>query len=88
MPGEFNSGDISDRISQVASGQYATLTVQTSPEEAQKVIDQIIAAHPKEVASYRQGKERVFGFFVGQVMKATQGKANPRLVNELLKKKL
>ncbi len=41
-----------------------------------------------EVDAYRKGKDKLFGFFVGQVMKATQGKANPQLVNELLKKKL
>jgi len=57
-------------------------------EALTKLVEDILAAHPKEVAEYRQGKEKVFGFFVGQVMKATQGKANPRLVNEILKKKL
>jgi aspartyl-tRNA(Asn)/glutamyl-tRNA(Gln) amidotransferase subunit B len=40
------------------------------------------------VDDYRKGKEKIFGFFVGEVMKQTQGKANPKLVNELLKKKL
>lgn len=52
------------------------------------IIDQIIAANPGQVEEYRGGKEKVFGFFVGQVMKASQGKANPAAVNELLKKKL
>ena len=52
------------------------------------VIDQIIAANPGQVEEYRGGKEKVFGFFVGQVMKASQGKANPAAVNELLRKKL
>jgi aspartyl-tRNA(Asn)/glutamyl-tRNA(Gln) amidotransferase subunit B len=56
--------------------------------EIDKIIDQVLAASPKEVEAYRKGKEKLFGFFVGQVMKATQGKANPQLVNELLKKKL
>ncbi len=56
--------------------------------EIERTIDQILAAHPKEVEAYRQGKSKLFGFFVGQVMKATQGKANPQLVNDLLKKKL
>jgi len=54
----------------------------------EKVVDQIIAANPKQLEQYRAGKEALFGFFVGQVMKATQGKANPAQVNELLKKKL
>ncbi|MEJ2201650.1 MAG: aspartyl/glutamyl-tRNA amidotransferase subunit B, partial [Desulfuromonadaceae bacterium] len=52
------------------------------------VIDEIIAANPAQVEEYRGGKEKVFGFFVGLVMKATKGKANPAAVNELLKKKL
>jgi len=54
----------------------------------EKIIDDIIAANPQQVEQYRAGKDKVFGFFVGQVMKATQGKANPAQVNELLKKKL
>ena len=54
----------------------------------EKVVDEIIAANPKQLEQYRAGKETLFGFFVGQVMKATQGKANPGQVNELLKKKL
>jgi aspartyl-tRNA(Asn)/glutamyl-tRNA(Gln) amidotransferase subunit B len=52
------------------------------------IIDEIIAANPGQVEEYRGGKEKVFGFFVGQVMKASKGKANPAAVNELLKKKL
>ncbi len=54
----------------------------------EKVVDEIIAKNPKQLEQYRAGKETLFGFFVGQVMKATQGKANPAQVNELLKKKL
>jgi aspartyl-tRNA(Asn)/glutamyl-tRNA(Gln) amidotransferase subunit B len=53
-----------------------------------KVIDEIIAANPKQLADYRSGKDKLFGFFVGQAMKATGGKANPALLNELLKQKL
>ncbi len=52
------------------------------------VIDDIIANNPGQVEQYRGGKDKLFGFFVGQVMKATQGKANPQQVNELLKQKL
>ncbi len=52
------------------------------------IIDEIIAANPGQVEEYRSGKEKVFGFFVGQVMKASKGKANPAAVNELLKQKL
>jgi aspartyl-tRNA(Asn)/glutamyl-tRNA(Gln) amidotransferase subunit B len=51
-------------------------------------IDAILAAHTKQVADYRGGNEKIFGFLVGQVMKATRGKANPQMVNELLKRKL
>ncbi len=51
-------------------------------------IDQVMAANADKVAEYRSGKEKLFGFFVGQVMKAMQGKGNPALVNEVLKQKL
>jgi aspartyl-tRNA(Asn)/glutamyl-tRNA(Gln) amidotransferase subunit B len=51
-------------------------------------IDAVIAANPAQLAQYRSGKDKLFGFFVGQTMKATQGKANPARLNELLKKKL
>ena len=54
----------------------------------EKAIDEVIARNPKQLEQYRAGKEALFGFFVGQVMKATQGKANPQQVNEFLKKKL
>jgi aspartyl-tRNA(Asn)/glutamyl-tRNA(Gln) amidotransferase subunit B len=52
------------------------------------VIDAVIAANPKQLADYRSGKDKLFGFFVGQVMKATGGKANPAQLNDLLKTKL
>ncbi|HYD65029.1 Asp-tRNA(Asn)/Glu-tRNA(Gln) amidotransferase subunit GatB [Azospirillum sp.] len=51
-------------------------------------IDQILAANADKVAEYKSGKDKLFGFFVGQAMKATQGKANPAMVNEILQKKL
>ena len=51
-------------------------------------IDAVMAANPAQLADYRSGKDKLFGFFVGQVMKATQGKANPAQLNDLLKKKL
>ncbi|MEA3273970.1 MAG: Asp-tRNA(Asn)/Glu-tRNA(Gln) amidotransferase subunit GatB [Pseudomonadota bacterium] len=54
----------------------------------EKIVDEVMAANPGQVGQYRGGKEKVFGFFVGQVMKATKGKANPRQVNDLLKEKL
>jgi aspartyl-tRNA(Asn)/glutamyl-tRNA(Gln) amidotransferase subunit B len=52
------------------------------------IVDAIIAANPDNVAQYQGGNQKVIGWFVGQVMKETQGKANPKLVNELLRKKL
>ena len=54
----------------------------------EKIIDEVIAANPKQLEQYRAGKKTVMGFFVGQVMKASKGQANPQLVNELLTKKL
>jgi len=52
------------------------------------LIDTIITAYPDQVAEYRAGNDKVFGLFVGQVMKQSQGKANPQQVNDLLKRKL
>src|SRR6201993_4874613 len=63
--------------------------VQSSDTSAlEKVIDDLIAANPKQVEQYRAGKKTMIGFFVGQVMKASKGQANPQVVNELLVKKL
>jgi aspartyl-tRNA(Asn)/glutamyl-tRNA(Gln) amidotransferase subunit B len=60
----------------------------TDTSAIERAIDDVIAANPAQLAGYRAGKEKLFGFFVGQVMKATGGKANPAQLNELLKKKL
>jgi aspartyl-tRNA(Asn)/glutamyl-tRNA(Gln) amidotransferase subunit B len=60
----------------------------TDTGEIEKVIDAVLAANPDKVADYKGGKEKLFGFFVGQVMKESGGKANPAMLNELLKKKL
>ena len=54
----------------------------------QRTIAEVIENNPAQVEQYRGGKEKLFGFFVGQAMKATQGKANPQLINDLLKKML
>jgi aspartyl-tRNA(Asn)/glutamyl-tRNA(Gln) amidotransferase subunit B len=56
--------------------------------EIERIIDEVIKANPSQHADYKTGKDKLFGFFVGQVMKASKGKANPDLVNQLLKKKL
>jgi aspartyl-tRNA(Asn)/glutamyl-tRNA(Gln) amidotransferase subunit B len=56
--------------------------------EIDGLIESVIAANPDQLASYRSGKETLFGFFVGQVIKASKGKANPKVVNERLRAKL
>ena len=64
------------------------LKQQSDPKELEKIIDKVILDNPKNVGAYKSGKDKLFGFFVGQVMKQSNGKANPKLVNEILKKKL
>lgn len=62
---------------------------QVSDEGAlEKMIDEVLSKNPTQVAQFREGKQQVLGFLVGQVMKVSGGKANPGKVNELLKKKL
>jgi aspartyl-tRNA(Asn)/glutamyl-tRNA(Gln) amidotransferase subunit B len=60
----------------------------TDVSAIEALIDQVIAANPKQVEHYRGGKKTVAGFFVGQVMRASKGQANPALLNELVTKKL
>ena len=57
-------------------------------DEIERIIDQIISEHPDQVTAYKGGKDKLFGFFVGQIMKATQEKANPASANKILKDKL
>ena len=57
-------------------------------DEIERIVDQIISEHPDQVSAYKGGKDKLFGFFVGQIMKATQGKANPASANKILKDKL
>jgi aspartyl-tRNA(Asn)/glutamyl-tRNA(Gln) amidotransferase subunit B len=57
-------------------------------ESIEKSINQVLAAFPKQVSDFRAGNQKIFGFLVGQIMKATQGKANPQKANEILKRKL
>tara|TARA_A100001015_G_scaffold40805_1_gene44660 strand:- start:1209 stop:2675 length:1467 start_codon:yes stop_codon:yes gene_type:complete len=64
------------------------LKQQSDPKELENIINKVITANPKNVDAYKSGKDKLFGFFVGQVMKNSNGKANPKLVNEILKKKL
>jgi aspartyl-tRNA(Asn)/glutamyl-tRNA(Gln) amidotransferase subunit B len=79
----------------MATGQDAAAIVEskglkqvTDTGAIEKIIDEVIAENPDNVAAYKGGKDKLFGFFVGQAMKKSQGKANPDIVNELLKKKL
>jgi aspartyl-tRNA(Asn)/glutamyl-tRNA(Gln) amidotransferase subunit B len=60
----------------------------TDEDSLAALVAEVIGGNPEQVDQYRAGKEKVFGFFVGQVMKATRGKANPQLINDLLKKML
>jgi aspartyl-tRNA(Asn)/glutamyl-tRNA(Gln) amidotransferase subunit B len=60
----------------------------TDAAAIERVIDEVLAKNPAQLADYRAGKDKLFGFFVGQVMKASGGKANPAQLNELLLRKL
>ncbi len=64
------------------------LQQKSDPKELEKIIDKIIFENKDKVDQYKSGKDKLFGFFVGQVMKLSGGKANPQLVNEILKQKL
>jgi aspartyl-tRNA(Asn)/glutamyl-tRNA(Gln) amidotransferase subunit B len=79
----WEEGRTADEI--ITSRGLKQITDESAIEAA---IDAVMAANPSQLADYRSGKEKLFGFFVGQVMKATQGKANPARLNELLRKKL
>ncbi len=97
----IQDGTISGRIakevfeSMAVSGKAAAAIIEekglkqvSDVKELTKVIKQVLSDRPNELAEYKNGKEKVFGFFVGQVMKLTAGKANPAKVNEILKKEL
>ena len=65
-----------------------SLKQQSDPKELEKIIAKVISDNADKVKEYKSGKDKLFGFFVGQAMKVSDGKANPQLVNEILKKKL
>jgi Asp-tRNA(Asn)/Glu-tRNA(Gln) amidotransferase B subunit len=71
-----------------SADRYLAETTVSDASELDPVIDAILAANPGQVAAYRGGKDGLLGFFVGQVMKETQGRADPRAVNERLREKL
>ena len=79
----WRSGDSADRV--IEAKGLKQITDGAAIEQA---IEEVMAKNPAQLAEYRAGKDKLFGFFVGQVMKATAGKANPAQLNELLKKKL
>ena len=84
---------IGDSLEDVTNGINALIEAkglkQVSDAGAiEKIVDEIIAANPGQIAEYRSGKDKLFGFFVGQVMKASKGKANPAQLNDILKTKL
>ena len=64
------------------------LQQKSDPKELEKIIDKIITDNKDKVTQYKSGKYKLFGFFVGQTMKVSGGKANPQLVNDILKQKL
>jgi aspartyl-tRNA(Asn)/glutamyl-tRNA(Gln) amidotransferase subunit B len=95
------SGEISNKLAKeifpkmFASGEAAPAIIEreglkqiSDTGALEKIVDDVIAANPKQFEQYRAGKTTVMGFFVGQIMRATKGQANPTAVNELLKKKL
>jgi aspartyl-tRNA(Asn)/glutamyl-tRNA(Gln) amidotransferase subunit B len=71
-----------------SAARYLAETAIADVSELDPVIDRILAANEGQVAAYRAGKEGLLGFFVGQVMKETEGKADPRVVNERVREKL
>ena len=79
----WQSGQTADRIIEAEGLKQVTDT-----RAIEGLVDQVIADHPAQVAEYLGGKEKLIGFFVGKVMQASQGKANPGLVNQMLKEKL
>ena len=97
----INDGTISGKIAKDVfekiwiSGAEVDETIQkegleqlTNFDEIESMIDKVIQSNPEQHSQYKAGKERLFGFFVGQVMKASEGKANPKQVNDILKEKL
>ncbi len=97
----IDSGDISGKIAKTVFEEMCRSAeepaaiikrmglVQVSDEASiGAVIDRVLSSHPKQVAEYRSGKTKVMAFFVGQVMKETKGQANPKVVNDLLQRKL
>lgn len=94
--GKINNNQAKEVFAEMfASGKPAAVVIEekgfeqiSDMSEIEKIVDDMIAANEANVAAYRSGNEKLFGFFVGQVMKASQGKANPKVVNDILRAKL
>ena len=97
----ISSGEISGKIAKkvfefmVQTGEEPSkiikekgLNQQSDPKELEKIISNVLEKNFEKVSEYKAGKEKLYGFFVGEIMKATSGKANPKLVNDILKNKL
>ena len=98
---QISSGNISGKIAKevfdimIKTGSSADkiiknkgLKQQSDPEEIKKIIKKVLDKNSKKVSEYKSGKVKLFGFFIGEVMKISAGKANPKLVNEILKREL
>ena len=98
---QISSGNISGEIAKevfdimIKTGSSADkiiedkgLKQQSDPEEIKKIIKKVLDKNPEKVSEYKSGKVKLFGFFIGEVMKISAGKANPKLVNEILKREL
>jgi aspartyl-tRNA(Asn)/glutamyl-tRNA(Gln) amidotransferase subunit B len=101
MIGMIQDGTISGKIAKdvfeamAASGDHPRSIVEakgllqvSDEKEIEAAIDSVLAASPKQVEQFRTGNQKVFGFFVGETMKLTKGKANPKIVNDVLRRKL
>lgn len=94
--GKINNNQAKEVFAEMfASGKPAAKVIEEKGFEQisdtsaiERIVDDVIAANDANVAAYRGGNEKLFGFFVGQVMKASQGKANPKVVNDVLKARL
>jgi len=94
--GKINNNQAKEVFAEMfATGEPAAKVIEekgyeqiSDTSEIEKIVDGVIAANDTNVAAYRGGNEKLFGFFVGQVMKASQGKANPKVVNDILRSKL
>lgn len=79
----FSTGEEPKRIVETRG-----LVQVSNSKEIEEIVNKVIAANPLQLQEYQDGKVKMFGFFVGQIMKESGGKANPKMVNEILEKKL